>query len=76
MDQVAFALKFILKSCVELLILNNKSPDETFNCVNRPLKFLDYKASFQKIKSLIEQKIDTYKGNMCAMGRFVKTRWK
>ena len=54
MEQVAFALKFLLKSCVELSILNNKSPDEAFNCVNRPLKFADYKANFQKIKSLIE----------------------
>ena len=41
LEHVAFALKFILKSCVELSILSSVA-DETFNCVNRPISLAVY----------------------------------
>ena len=57
METLAFVLKFILKSAIELAILNENGE---FGLLDKPLKVDDYKSAFNRIRANIDNRIEVY----------------
>ena len=80
-EHIAFVLKCIVKSSIELCILNKEATKEygrdTFLMkMSGPLSREDYKTSLEKVRREIETRIQVYTMNQQAFQHFAKEQMK